>query len=202
MGYAVQGKTQTRFHRNFPEEAERVRNIFQPLPELGSVHTLQAELAAQGHGPGPDFRRWPCLWKHELQPGALYQMLANRIYLGEITHRDKAYPGEHAGIIDAATFEQVSALLAGNRVIHRHAAHAGHPSLLAGIWDGDGRRMTPNHANKNGTRYRYYISSKDKERLSLPCPPPAGWLISRTSSSISFAATTDANWGTPSPPAR
>lgn len=29
--------------------------------------------------------------------------------------------------------------------------------------------MTPNHANKrNGARYRYYISTKDKERLDLP----------------------------------
>ena len=32
-------------------------------------------------------------------------------------------------------------------------------SLLAGlIFDGDGNRMTPSHAVKNGTRYRYYIS--------------------------------------------
>ena len=134
--------------------------------------------------------------------GALYQMLANRIYLGEITHRDKAYPGEHEGIVDAATHEQVSALLAGNRVIHRHAAHAGHPSLLAGIlWDGEGRRMTPNHANKNGTRYRYYISCKDKERLSLPVHRlPAGDIENLVINQL--RSHTDASWGHPPPPAR
>jgi site-specific DNA recombinase len=34
------------------------------------------------------------------------------------------------------------------------------PSLLAGlIFDGDGKRMTPTHANKRGRRYRYYISA-------------------------------------------
>ncbi len=33
------------------------------------------------------------------------------------------------------------------------------PSLLAGLlFDGDGNRMTPTHAVKNGTRYRYYVS--------------------------------------------
>jgi site-specific DNA recombinase len=30
------------------------------------------------------------------------------------------------------------------------------PSLLAGmLFDGDGNRMTPSHAVKKGTRYRY-----------------------------------------------
>jgi hypothetical protein len=33
------------------------------------------------------------------------------------------------------------------------------PSLLAGmLFDGDGNRMTPTHATKKGTRYRYYVS--------------------------------------------
>src|SRR5438046_5012704 len=33
------------------------------------------------------------------------------------------------------------------------------PSLLAGLlFDGDGNRMTPSHAIKKGTRYRYYVS--------------------------------------------
>src|SRR5213076_3153152 len=33
------------------------------------------------------------------------------------------------------------------------------PSLLAGmLFDGDGNRMTPTHATKKGSRYRYYVS--------------------------------------------
>jgi len=33
------------------------------------------------------------------------------------------------------------------------------PSLLAGmLFDGHGNRMTPSHAVKKGTRYRYYVS--------------------------------------------
>lgn len=49
------------------------------------------------------------------------------------------------------------------------AADAEHPSLLVRIlWDSGGRHISPSHANKNGARYRYYISRKDQERLSLP----------------------------------
>src|SRR5439155_26411770 len=34
-----------------------------------------------------------------------------------------------------------------------------HPSLLAGLlFDSEGHRMTPTHAIKKGTRYRYYVS--------------------------------------------
>ena len=196
LGYAVKERKLV----IVPEEAERVRNIFNRYLELGSVYALQAELAAQGiRTKARTFKDGRVYGNMNFSRGALYQMLANRIYLGEITHRDKAYPGEHEGIIDAATFEQVNALLAGNRVIHRHAAHAGHPSLLAGIlWDGDGRRMTPNHANKNGTRYRYYISSKDKERLSLPVHRlPAGDIENLVINQL--RSHTDASWGTPSP---
>src|ERR1700739_5123885 len=33
------------------------------------------------------------------------------------------------------------------------------PSLFAGmLFDGNGNRMTPTHATKKGTRYRYYVS--------------------------------------------
>ena len=49
--------------------------------------------------------------------------------------------------------------LAENAVEHRGGLVAKSPSLLAGlVFDGDGHRMTPTHAVKNGTRYRYYVS--------------------------------------------
>ena len=79
------------------------------------------------------------------------------------------------------------------------AADAEHPSLLAGIlWDNDGRRMSPCHANKNGARYRYYISRKDKERLSLPVYRlPAGEIENLVAHQL--RQHTDASWDTPSP---
>jgi site-specific DNA recombinase len=35
-----------------------------------------------------------------LARGALYLLLQNRIYRGEIVHKGKSYPGEHEAIVD------------------------------------------------------------------------------------------------------
>src|SRR5437868_13137023 len=51
-------------------------------------------------------------------------------------------------------------------------------SLLAGLlFDGDGHRMTPSHAVKKGTRYRYYVSgsliTKDRTENAAALRIPA-----------------------------
>jgi hypothetical protein len=95
----------------------------------------------------------------KLSRGALYLMLQNRIYRGEITHKGNAYPGEHPAIVDQALWDQVHAVLAENRVNREIGSYAKQPSLLAGLaFDETGERLTPSHAVKKGTRYRYYVS--------------------------------------------
>jgi len=70
-----------------------------------------------------------------------------------------AYPGLHDAIIDEALWDEVQAALAGNRVERITRSRAMAPSLLAGlVYDDSGERMSPTHANKKGTRYRYYVS--------------------------------------------
>ena len=141
-------------------EAETVRCIFRRYAELGSIRLLQEELDAQGltskcwtsasgrlRG-GKPFAR-----------GALYLMLQNRIYRGEIVHKELSYPGEHAPIIDQELWDTVQARLAGNAAQRSAGGRTAQPSLFAGtLFDGDGNRMTPSHAVKKGTRYRYYVS--------------------------------------------
>ena len=39
--------------------------------------------------------------------GALYHILNNRIYLGEIPHREQSYPGEHEVIVPQELWQQV-----------------------------------------------------------------------------------------------
>jgi hypothetical protein len=95
----------------------------------------------------------------KLSRGALYLMLQNRIYRGEITHKGNAYPGEHPAIIDQVLWDEVQATLAENRVDREIGSYAKQPSLLAGLaFDETGERLTPSHAVKKGTRYRYYVS--------------------------------------------
>jgi site-specific DNA recombinase len=39
--------------------------------------------------------------------GALYALLKNRLYLGEIAYRGEIYPGDHAAIVERDAWERV-----------------------------------------------------------------------------------------------
>src|SRR5260370_23883461 len=90
--------------------------------------------------------------------------------------------------------EAVQEQRAGNTARRQGGRRTRQPSLLAGMmFDGDGNRMTPSHAGKNGTHYRYYVSgsliTKDRTETSAGLRIPAveiehlvssrlhGWLL-------------------------
>ena len=143
-------------------EAATVRYIFRRYLELGAVRALRDDLAAAGvvskrrtaaDGSPYGGQRFSC--------GALYLMLKNRIYRGEIVHKGKAFPGEHAAIVDEDLWRRVQSRLEENRMERREGDKALEPSLLAGIvFDASSEPMTPTHAVKKRTRYRYYISRR------------------------------------------
>ena len=141
-------------------EAETVRHIYQRYAALGSVRALKDDLDRDGIVSKVRVDRFGrTTGGKPLARGALYLMLQNRIYLGEIVHKEHSYPGKHDPIIDKALWEDVQHKLTKNRVTRVTGAYAKQPSLLAGLlYDGSGHRMTPSHANKNGVRYRYYVS--------------------------------------------
>jgi len=160
-------------------EAAIVRSIFRRYAELGSVRLLKDELAARNIqsklrtsaagriSGGKSFAR-----------GALYLMLKNRIYRGEIVHNKQSYLGEHEPIIDQPLWDAVQAQLASNAAQRNDGGKTRRPSLLAGmLFDGDGNRMTPSYAVKRGTRYRYYVSrspiTKDRAETSAGLRVPA-----------------------------
>src|SRR6202035_1430836 len=100
-------------------------------------------------------------------------------YRGEIVHKEQSYPGEHTSIIDQELWDMVQARLTGNAAQRNAGGRTAQPSLLAGmLFDGDGNRMTPSHAVKKGTRYRYYVSRpliiKDQRERSTGLRIPAG----------------------------
>jgi DNA invertase Pin-like site-specific DNA recombinase len=142
------------------EEARIVLHIFRRYVKLRSVRALKEELEAAGiRSKRRIFADGTEVGDQKLSRGALYLMLQNRIYRGEITHKGSAYPGEHEPIIDEALWDHVQATLAENRVDRAAGRDAKQPSLLAGLlFDESGERLTPSHAVKKGTRYRYYVS--------------------------------------------
>jgi DNA invertase Pin-like site-specific DNA recombinase len=161
-------------------EAEIVRCIYRRYAEFGSIRSLKEGLDVQGL---TSKRRTSASGRFQggkpFSRGALYVMLQNRIYRGEIVHKELSYPGEHAPIIDQQLWDAVQVQLSGNAAQRKAGGRAAQPSLLAGmLFDGDDNRMTPSHAVKKGTRYRYYVSrpliSKDQADGSAGLRIPAG----------------------------
>jgi site-specific DNA recombinase len=141
-------------------EAKTVRYIFRRYTELKSVRLLKGDLDAQGIVSKPrnasDGTRYG---EKPLARGALYLMLQNRIYRGETVHKDKSYPGEHEAIVDETLWSAVQAILTKNQSDRILGTAEKQVSLLSGIlFDARGERMSPTHATKNNTRYRYYVS--------------------------------------------
>ena len=143
------------------DEARTVVDIYRHYLTFKSVRDLQEELAAKGIRSKRKVRPDGTVYGgHELARGALYLMLQNRIYRGEIVHKGTSYPGEHAAIIEKSLWDEVQAVLARNRIERATGARAKSPSLLGGmVFDQYGGRLTPTYAIKKGTRYRYYVST-------------------------------------------
>ena len=143
-------------------EAETVRHIFRRYTELKSVRVLKTTLDAAGIvSKKRVLTDGRVVGGNRLARGALYLMLQNRLYRGEIVHKDKAYPGQHQAIIEQDLWDAVRVILKGNRVAREEGATTKQPSLLTGLLlDAQGERMTPTHAVKAGKRYRYYVSQQ------------------------------------------
>jgi site-specific DNA recombinase len=161
-------------------EAEIVRAIFRRYAALRSVRLLRDELEAREI----NSKSWTTVSGRRvggkpLSRGALYLILQNRLYRGEIVHKRQSHPGEHTPIIDQLLWDAVQAQLAANTAERNSGTRTRQLSLLAGmLFDGNGNRMTPTHATKKGTRYRYYVSrpliASDQSDRSAGLRIPAG----------------------------
>lgn len=144
-------------------EAVTVRHIFARYLALRSVHRLAEELARDGitskrrtTGAGNMVGGVP------LSRGALFHMLKNRIYLGQISHKGAHYNGQHEPIITLEQFDNVQVLIASQtrRRGEKRQQSFAFAQLTGRIFDANGRRMSPTHVRgKNGKLYRYYVSA-------------------------------------------
>src|SRR4029077_5492606 len=161
-------------------EADIVRFIFRRYAELGFGRLLKAELEAQGR----KSKSWTSAAGRVIDGkpfsrGALYLMLRNRTYREEIVHKVQSHPSEHPPIIDQPLWDAVQMRLAGNTAERHSGTRTHQPSLLAGmLFDAEGSRMTPSYADKQGTRYRYYVSlpliTQDQRESSTALRIPFG----------------------------
>ncbi len=143
-----------------PAEAETVKGIFQRYLELRSVRLLKDDLDRRGiiskirlsrngnRSGGKAFSR-----------GALYELLSNPVYIGEIRHRKERHPGQHEPIMERELWERAQRQLRDQAARCRTRATKAGPSPLAGkLFDADGECLYVAGAAKGERRYRYYVS--------------------------------------------
>ena len=152
-------------------EAETVRYIFGRYLELGSVRELVEALGAEGRRTKVQIRTsGPHRGGIAFARGGLLHLLKNRTYRGEIVHKGASYPGEHESIVPEGLWNAVQARLATHDHVGKQTTRSRGSSLLTGLlYDGLERRMSPTHANKQGKRYRYYITH-EQQRLDRNQP--------------------------------
>jgi hypothetical protein len=117
--------------------------IFKRYAKLGCVSRLRATLQQEGfrtkvrtnpagvrRGGGPFSR------------GALYALLHNRVYRGQIRHKGAWHPGQHHAIVPETLWDPVQEQLSDNRRARKNGKTAKNPSLLAGlVFDETGHRV-------------------------------------------------------------
>jgi hypothetical protein len=142
------------------EEADRVRLIFRRYLAVGCVAKLREDLDRRGvRSKRRVLTSGRILGGGSFDRGALYHLLQNRIYRGEVVHKGVVYPGEHEAIVDEELWSAVQDRLTENRATRRKSrVETG--ALLGGlIYDDRGNIMSPTYSIRRGNRYRYYISS-------------------------------------------
>lgn len=162
MGYDPPTDRATRMLVRNDDEAERVRAIFDLYLQLGSVSAVEARLAEEG----VRSKVWVSARGSTsggvlLSRGALFHMLRNRIYLGEIVHGDTSVAGCHPPIIEPEVFASVQAQLAANARTRRDRPLRSAQLPLKGlVFDADGHPMSPSFGyGRAGRVYRYYVSA-------------------------------------------
>jgi site-specific DNA recombinase len=159
-----------------PAEAEIIRHIFTRYLEVGGVRLLCYDLRANGiYSKARDSDSRP--GGMPFSRGALYHLLSNPLYVGQIRFKGTCHAGQHEGIIDPQLWDQVQQKLASNRagiVEQSRKTEAG--SLNGKLFDAaTGETLVVVHVNKKGRRYRYYISQSLK--TGTKGDAPNGWRL-------------------------
>ncbi len=96
---------------------------------------------------------------------SIYKLLHNRMYLGEIVHKGRYYPGQHPPILTSAQWQAVHDVLAQTTEERRAAVATdgrGLPLLRGLLFTTSGERLIPTHTVRKGRCYRYYTPAKDR----------------------------------------
>ncbi|UUR08148.1 recombinase family protein [Sphingomonas glaciei] len=150
-------------------EAATVQALFTRFVELGSIHETLRWSQEQGLTTKVRQRSGAQIGGTPFHYGALRCVLSNRTYVGEVEHKGKAYPGQHAAIVDRDLFDRAAAILASRSTEEMRRPKLATASLLQGlIFDRHGRKMGPVHTTREGQRFRYYVTNAKRIEAGGP----------------------------------
>jgi len=154
-------------------EAQQVRQIFDIFLRRGSLAATLEEVQRRGWR----MKTWTTrkgkqhigrLWDRP----ALMRLITNLLYIGEVSHQGKTYPGEHEAIVRRTIWMKASALLKvrsrGTEVRPRNRNGA----LLKDLVECAvcGGRMVNSYTTRRGRQYRYYVCSQVQKWGANACP--------------------------------
>ena len=161
-----------------PDEAATVREAFILYSQYGSAK----ETAHRLNGMGYRTKAWTS--RKNVRHGGkrftidtVYRLLNNPIYIGEVRHKGKAYPGEHEAIIESQLWNLVHELMKENAPVaagcrknnitspFKGLLRCGHCGGAFGI-----SYARNNKKNSDNRRYMYYLCIKDEDRAERRCP--------------------------------
>jgi site-specific DNA recombinase len=161
------------------EEAALVEHIFKRYVQIKSIGQIIKELDLKGYRTkmyesGTGNLRGGRKFNRQY----IYRILNNPLYLGQIVHKDKIYPGQHDAIISQALWDDVHAILSQDRVKRGNHNKNTNPSLLRGMVRCGccDSAMTPTFTKKDRRIYHYYTPTSAIHRGYDACkvgPVPA-----------------------------
>lgn len=135
---------------------------------------------------------------------SIYKLLHNRMYLGEIVHKGRYYPGQHSPILTRAQWQAAHDVLAQTAEERRAAVATdgrGLPLLRGLLFTTSGERLIPTHTVRKGRCYRYYTPAKDRHYGagasnfgSLPAEPIEALLVKQICEVLRAPESVQAVW--------
>jgi site-specific DNA recombinase len=164
-----------------PEEAERVRQIFEWYLEGQSVFGIVAKCEDLGwHNKQWTTHEGRLYGGHPIRKCHLYKVLANPLYVGQIRADGELHAAEHAAIVDPQTFELAQEKLKENTRNLGSSHRIKLEALLRGLiyCSCCGSAMSPSYSSSKSRRYRYYVCIRAQQRKGEACttravPAPA-----------------------------
>jgi site-specific DNA recombinase len=164
-----------------PEEAERVRQIFQMYVDGEGLTWLAGQIERLGWRN----KRWTTR-KGTVRGGrvfdktSLYKLLTNVVYIGKVKYKDEVHQGEHEAIVPEELWKQVQTKFELQRRTGGPAVRNRFGATLKGLLHCVPCKclMSPTHSTRRGNkRYRYYVCTSAQKRGWQSCPSksiPAG----------------------------